>query len=69
MRPKRATERSRMPDAKRPQSLVLEADKVQKPCPIELESLTPLDRQRLDAAVRILVRYLVSASAVGGDVL
>lgn len=69
MRPKRITEPSRTPDAKPPQGLVLEADGTQKPCPIELDSLTPLERQRLDAAVRMLVRYLVSASTVRGDVL
>ena len=40
-----------------------------KNCPIDLDSLTPLERQRLEAAVRMLVRYLVSASAGGGDVL
>lgn len=33
----------------------------QKP-PIDLESLTPFERTRLDAAVMALVEYLVTAS-------
>lgn len=69
MRPKRTTKSSRPPHAKPPQSPVLEAGGMHKNCPIDLDSLTPLERQRLEAAVRMLVRYLVSASAGGGDVL
>jgi hypothetical protein len=47
----------------------MQSDGTPSPCPIDLDSLTPLERQRLDAAVRMLVHYLVSASAGGGDVL
>lgn len=69
MRPKRTTKPSRPLHAKPPQSPALEADGTHKACPIDLDSLTPLERQRLETAVQMLVRYLVSASASGGDVL
>ncbi|GER79073.1 MAG: hypothetical protein DPW21_00890 [Anaerolineae bacterium] len=69
MSPKRITEPSRTPDTTTPQRLASESDGTQNPCPIDLDSLTPLQRQRLDAAVRMLIHYLVSASAGGGDML
>lgn len=69
MKPKRITEPPGKPDTMPSQRLASETDGMQNSCPIDLDSLTPLERRRLDAAVMMLVDYLVSASAAGGDVL
>jgi len=69
MRPKRITEPSRTLETAPHQRPASQSDGTQNSCPIDLDSLTPLQRQRLDAAVRLLVHYLVSTSAGGGDML
>lgn len=69
MKPKRMPEPTGKPEAALTLPLASESVRTQSPCPIVLESLTPLQRRRLDAAVMLLVNYLVSASAGGGDML